>query len=803
MAIRKPRPMTSRWSARFTAFVVLSSLAATLPVAASELAQREAARRSQAVVEAMELLRKGDEAYLDTDYRSAVEAFAGAREMIPNAPASAELHQAATERFATASVEHARVLARQGDLVAAKAAVERVLAPGVAPHHAGAQRMLADLHDPIRTNPALTREHVADVDQVRRGLYTAQGAYDLGKFDEAGRHYEAVLRIDPHNRAARRGMERVASAMSAYQLASYDNTRAQMLAEVDAQWEIQVPLEDALPALETGRFSPDPGRAFMPVAQKLSRIIVPSFRLEQATIEDAIQLLRIRARENDTFETDPAQRGVNILLLMPADRDDERLDLAGRRIDLQLANASLEAILGYICDATSTGFTTDGHSVVIRPRSIHRDEMVTRMFRVSPDFLSALSASSGVSAGGAPADIFAPAPRAGLLPRRIGIREALEGNGVQFVEGASASLSNNLLRVTHTAAALEMIEQLVNTIGETEPVLVVTRVTFMRVQESRLQELGFDWLLGNFKLLGGIGDYIGVTGGTQGNGSSLADLDPLFPPVPMNPITSGNRSGNYALSTNSFLGGMIGNTTGDKIELSRAPGILSLTGVMNNTTAQMVIRALDQNTGIDVMHQPAVVTNNGQASSIQVVREFIYPTEYEPPEIPQNVGSNSGGQTPVTPAMPTAFDTRDTGMKLEVLPLVDSTRNYIDLTLAPEFTEFDGFLNYGTPIKGITFNPVLGESETVEITPNEILMPIFSVQRLNTQVTVMDGTTLVLGGLISSRVENVEDKTPILGDIPLVGRLFQSKASRNIRTALVFFVNVELIDPTGRPYRDR
>lgn len=800
MAIIKPRDRTARWATHLATTLFCASVAFPMPAGASELAQREARQRSQSVVEAMELLRKGDEAYLDTDYRSAVEAFAGAREMIPNVPASAELHQAATERYATASVEHARVLARQGDVAGAITAVERVLAPGVAPQHVQAQRMLADLQDPIRTNPALTKEHAADVDQVRRGLYTAEGAYNLGKFDEAARHYQNVIRIDPHNRAARRGMERVASAKSAYAAAAHDHARSEMIAEVDAQWELQPPMLEEVPDIDTGRFSVDGDPMFLPASRKISRIILPSYRLDQATIQEAIQLLRIRARENDTLAGDPARRGININLITRDDNEEETRELLAKRIDLQLANVSIEAVLGYICQATDTGFTTDDYSVIIRPRSIHRDEMMTRMFRVPPDFLSSLSGSSGGSEE--PADIFAPAPRAGLLPQRISIREALEGNGVAFPEGAKVSLSNNVLRVTHTGEALETIEQLVNSISDTEPVMVVTRVTFMRVQESRLEELGFDWLLGNFKLLGGAGDFLGISGGSESNGASLADLDPILA-GPMNPITAGNRSGDFAINTNSFLNGLVAGATGNSAALSRAPGVLSVTGVMNNTTAQMVIRALDQNTGIDIMQQPSVVSSNGQASSIQVVKEFMYPTEYEPPEIPQTVGSTNGGQTPVTPAMPTAFETRDIGMKLEVLPLADSSRNYIDLTIAPEFSEFEGFLNYGTPINGTSFDPVLGLPQTVEITPNEILMPIFSVQRLNTQVTLVDGSTLVLGGLLSSRIENVEDKTPILGDIPVVGRLFQSKASLNVRTALIFFVNVELIDPTGRPYRDR
>jgi hypothetical protein len=63
----------------------------------------------------------------------------------------------------------------------------------------------------------------------------------LGKFDMAKTMYEDVLSIDPTNKAARRGMEKVAAHQSDFAKAAYDQTRAQMLQEVDALWETPVP----------------------------------------------------------------------------------------------------------------------------------------------------------------------------------------------------------------------------------------------------------------------------------------------------------------------------------------------------------------------------------------------------------------------------------------------------------------------------------------------------------------------------------------------------------------------------------
>ena len=50
-------------------------------------------------------------------------------------------------------------------------------------------------------------------------------------------------------------------------------------------------------------------------------------------------------------------------------------------------------------------------------------------------------------------------------------------------------------------------------------------------------------------------------------------------------------------------------------------------------------------------------------------------------------------------------------------------------------------------------------------------------------------------------VQNVEDKVPILGDIPVIGRLFQTKAENRIKSNLIIFVTAQIIDATGRPLR--
>ncbi|MGA0845100.1 MAG: Amuc_1098 family type IV pilus outer membrane protein [Luteolibacter sp.] len=772
------------------------------------LSAAEENRRYEAVEEAQILLQKGDECYRDGRYADAITAFSGARNLLPVAPVTDELRSAATERFALASVGQAKDLMRRGDISSAKSVIDQVIAPDVAPNHPEALALLAQLNDPIRVNPAQTLEHSQNVDSVRRLLYTADGSLQLGRYDDAIARYEEVLRIDPQNQAARRGMQRVAEAQASYGDSARDHTRAKLLTEVASQWEQAVPPAEAIPFEPTSSNLQDVGR--ITLEQKLERIILPRVELDQANLEEALDYLRVQAIENDNLGTDPQSRGINLNLNLSSIDEEAAREIRSIRFDLRLNNLPIGQILKYVCDITRTSYELDDYSVIIQPAGFTSEAIFTRSYRVSPDFLTRLSA--GVSAENTVADNpFDEFSSGALLTTRLSAQEALAKQGVSFPDGASASYNaaSNTLRVTNTAVNHDFISQIVETISQSDPVQVAVRVTMIRSEMSDLEELGFDWLVNPFALSSS--DDLFASGGTVGNsgGRTPADFNNLVPGLPTEPnanvssgvITNGLRSGDQAIGR-STIDTIMANPDRSAQINSVAPGVLAVTGLFSDGEAQMVIRGLSQKKNVDVMVKPSTVTRSGQASTLSVVREFIYPTEYEPPELPSSFNDN-GGALPVTPATPTAFDKRDTGVILEVLPVAGADKQYVDITLSPSMVEFDGFINYGSPIRTVVQGQLGNGAQIVEVTANQILMPVFSTQQANTQLTVLDGSTIAIGGLLRESIENVEDKVPLLGDIPWLGRLFSSTARQPVRTAIVFFVQVELMDPTGRPYRDR
>ena len=104
--------------------------------------------------------------------------------------------------------------------------------------------------------------------------------------------------------------------------------------------------------------------------------------------------------------------------------------------------------------------------------------------------------------------------------------------------------------------------------------------------------------------------------------------------------------------------------------------------------------------------------------------------------------------------------------------------NYsISLDLEPQVIDF---LGYDT-----SFNTnMIIEGQEVESKAG--MMPILSERSIKTKVVIWDGETVVLGGLIQERLEKYEDRIPLLGDIPFLGRLFTNKGEKSTK------VNVDL-----------
>jgi len=134
------------------------------------------------------------------------------------------------------------------------------------------------------------------------------------------------------------------------------------------------------------------------------------------------------------------------------------------------------------------------------------------------------------------------------------------------------------------------------------------------------------------------------------------------------------------------------------------------------------------------------------------------------------------------------------GPTLDVIPYVSADGFSIQLTMIPTIAEFIGYDDPGQFVvqaqSGAGGLPLTAQ----------LPLPHFRIRQVTTSVNVWDGQTIVLGGLITENVSKMKDQVPILGDIPLIGRLFRSEASQTQKKNLVIFVTPTIIDAAGNRY---
>jgi general secretion pathway protein D len=144
--------------------------------------------------------------------------------------------------------------------------------------------------------------------------------------------------------------------------------------------------------------------------------------------------------------------------------------------------------------------------------------------------------------------------------------------------------------------------------------------------------------------------------------------------------------------------------------------------------------------------------------------------------------------SPGTSAITPITQSVETGPILDVVPYVLSDGYTINLALIPSDTEFTGY----APTPAIP--QVTGNLNVVQI---PTVLPTFTVRQVVATVNVWDNQTVVLGGLITSSVQSTKNSVPVIGDIPLLGRLFQSESKATVKDNLMIFVTATVVDPAG------
>jgi len=169
------------------------------------------------------------------------------------------------------------------------------------------------------------------------------------------------------------------------------------------------------------------------------------------------------------------------------------------------------------------------------------------------------------------------------------------------------------------------------------------------------------------------------------------------------------------------------------------------------------IHALITKNVVQVLAEPNLLATNGKEASFLAGGEFPYPV----------VSGTSGGTAAVS------IEFKEYGIRLNFIPTI-TPRGTIHLQVAPEVSALD-YSNEAT-ISGFE-------------------VPGLTVRRVNTEVELKDGQTFIIGGLLDKSLTDKFTKIPFIGDIPILGKLFQAESKTKNDTELIVLVTPEIVSP--------
>src|SRR5947199_2267604 len=476
-------------------FIRVTSFAQT-PDSAAE---REVQRRQAAIPQGEAALARGKTAMKAKNYTHTNEELKNAVGYLPDSVVPGKAHDEAVDGFCKSAVVLAQARIAQGDYAGAEAILSQILSNQYNPNCREAQELYKHLRTPGYFNRTVTPQFINKVEEVKQLLTDADGFYQSGQYDLAMKRYDQVLALDPYNTAARRGQEKINNTKYQYGEEAYNETRARQLWKVEGAWQ--------QPVRKYGTVGPVAGvsgrgelRGTAQMTNKLNSIIIPHIEFRDATIREAIDVIREQAAENDTGPE--GQRGVNIVLRLvplgqvaapsmpvepiappggtatppaggggappgPGAPAAPGAPVRGRpgaapavapvsgsaaaRITVTLDNIPLGEALRYVANQAGLKVKVEPYAVALVPLSEQTNDLITKRYRVPPEFFGGpldvgyYIGSNVTGQGSTQGQSQQPAPVAtNVIEKEAVSYQTASGVGT----GAGASSTANLLQGT-------------------------------------------------------------------------------------------------------------------------------------------------------------------------------------------------------------------------------------------------------------------------------------------------------------------------------------------------------------------
>jgi general secretion pathway protein D len=640
-------------------------------------------------------------------------------------------------------------------------------------------------------NPALTTKFFDRLTAVRSGLEEAQALRETGQLAKAEERYEDVLEADPFNQVATQGIQKIYEERALVAEKARDLSNLERRREVREAWNNIYPKSGTtVGGIEiTGAMTASPAYA---LEKKLQKTVIPQVDFSGADLETIRRALISLSR---TYDPEAAKGGVNFVV---------STDVANPQpVTLRLRQTSLAEVVRYISQIAGVKARITDIGVTFGPLVEKSPELNSQNFTVSPSFFKGADGKEDVgtaelrgAAGGSAA--------AGSDGGGKNEQKKLEDLGVVFPTGAYAvyNQKTSQLKVVNNQEMLDLIGQLISA-AEEQTLLIQVGVRLVEINQLDLDSITVNSTLGG----SGINLLSPVPVGFLTNGAGTT------------PSASTQRGVNAQLNQIQGVGLLPNNTlqsflqsgvlAGTNQTSSYSLNTMDLGGtILNGMQFRTLITAVSQKNSANVLANPSIILKRGQKGVIEVAQEFKYVKEYSAPQssirtvIPDGGGTiNTGipGPETVIGSFPSEIsDPVPIGVKMGVKPDVTGDNSRVLLELEPSFIDFEGFINYGTPIYSAFAASTYGV-QTLILT-NNINQPVFIRRDLTLPaVEVSDGYTLLLGGLLREDIQKIDEKVPIIGDIPIFGRAFQGKTEQAIKKNTLIFVTPRILDVSGQP----
>ena len=738
----------------------------------AEMTQREIDRRREVTFRLNENLDLAERLYQAGEWEHAQAKFRLVMNQTdPQTSMSGFYHRA---RVGVAKSLAAQALAQEKEGKTAEAAGLMKQAADLDPANAQVAKQAANMQeeasrgaDPFEGNPAATADLVEKTKEIKKLLSLADQLTETGQYRSARQKLDDVLRIDPYNSAARKKIEVVEQKRLIVADKRYSASRVKAMTQVTEAWVPPPPARvDPKQTRGTGNAGPSNSAEIL---QALSTIEVPEIVFNEKPLRDAVEELQRLSEQND-----PKKRGINFVLRLPPSADG--IDPEAATVSLELRNVKLQTALKYLCEQIRGGeklrYDVENSAVLILPVTETGGELETRSYNLPPSLLANLSPKGSLTDTNAKS--MTPQQLGAAVLSNIGVNTDIEKTSAVCFADTGKLVARN------TVNELSRIEQRIRDAqGEPPQKQFEVETKFLSFTENDVKNFTFNY---NVALKNGGIPIPGVPGAP-------------FTPVQATNVAA-NSSGLRGTSGINPGGGSVTALQAllDPTYPQDASNQIGVNAQVFGRGFAAVLQLLQNAIGKDLVAAPRVTLADGKQSKIVIARRMYYPTTYTQPQVPNNDQGVGAGF--ILPSNPTGFEYRDIGTTLEVKGESTSIPKAVDLDFANLLVEdFEGFVDYGVLISAAPANPTLAYNTTVGAAP--FLVPIFSKKSLQSRVRLIDGETVGMGGLISDTVQMVDDKVPLLGDIPMLGRLFRSEASQKIKSNLVIFCTLRIINPDG------